>query len=465
MKGFQGIKQVYFLGIGGIGMSALARYFKHGGKKVAGYDRTPTRLTGELGEEAIGVHYQDLGPEVGNHVGPPGETLVVVTPALPSDFGEWLWFREKGYPILKRSEVLGLICKAHKCIAIAGTHGKTTISAMTATILKGGTIGCGAFLGGIAKNFNSNLLLPAAGDAWMVAEADEYDRSFLQLFPDVALITYTDPDHLDIYSDHASVKESYRQFAGQVRPGGALIVRKELEKEFSIPGIRYYTYSLGEEADFCCRELETDPVSGCYHFRIQTPWELSDPIHMVYPGILNVQNGLAAAAAARIAGAPASDIKRGLEAFTGVRRRFDILFRNAQTIYIDDYAHHPEELKSFIASVRLFLPGKKITGIFQPHLYTRTRDFSTAFAASLDLLDEAILLPVYPARELPIEGVSSELILRQMTIDNRRCAEKKEAIALLARKMPEVVVTMGAGDIDLLSEEIIEVLKNETDRL
>ncbi len=463
MKGIHHLRQVYFLGIGGIGMSALARYFNHLGLRVAGYDRTPTRLTEALESEGMALHYNDLHSGVEALAGDPENSLVIVTPAVPAGFGEWEWLRDHGYSILKRSEVLGMICRERKCVAVAGTHGKTTVSAMTATILKNGATGCGAFLGGIAKNFNSNLVLPGPADEWLVAEADEYDRSFLQLNPDVAVITYTDPDHLDIYNDPENVRESYRLFAGLIRPGGALVVRKEIAGDFTLAGVDSYTYTLEGEADFCCRELETDPATGCFRFRLRTPWETTGIIRMVYPGILNVQNAVAAGAAARLCGATPAEIESGLGAFTGVKRRFDILLHTAGCLYIDDYAHHPEELKSFITSVRLFCPGRKITGIFQPHLYSRTRDFAREFARSLDLLDTALLLPLYPARELPLEGVSSELILNHMTLPERRLTGKQELLALLALEKPEVLLTMGAGDIDQLTGDIVEVLSDEKD--
>ena len=370
---------------------------------------------------------------------------------------------DNGFTILKRSEVLGMICNRKKCLAVAGTHGKTTVSTMAATILKFSTTGCGAFLGGISKNFNSNLILPGSDDQWIVTEADEYDRSFLWLTPDVAVITYMDADHLDIYGRYDEMKTSFIQFAGQIRSGGSLIVRRELASEFQLlPGRQKFTYSLSEDADFCAIGLQMDPLTHQYTFRIKTPSGLTPSITMSYPGKLNVENAVAAAACAFLAGAKPREIKEGLERYTGVKRRFDILYKDENTLFIDDYAHHPEELKAFITSVRMLYPGKKITGIFQPHLYSRTRDFAGEFAQSLDLLDRAILLPIYPARELPIPGVDSGLILRLMTLRAKQLAEKSEIASLARESRSGIVLTMGAGDIELLTSEIISCLKNET---
>lgn len=464
MTGIDDIRQVYFLGIGGIGMSALARWFRHNGLVVAGYDRTPSLLTEALQHEGIGVHYDDLGSGVQSLAGDRQTTLVVVTPAIPGDFGEWKWFSENGYSILKRAEVLGMICNREKCLAVAGTHGKTTVSTMAATILKFSETGCGAFLGGISKNFDSNLILPGVGDQWLVTEADEYDRSFLRLTPDVAVITFMDADHLDIYDSYDNLKTSFLQFAGQIRSGGALVVRRELSSLFPLlPGREIFTYSLTGEADFCTTELTMDSLTHHYTFKIKTPAGFTPFITMGYPGKLNVENAVAAGASAFLAGASLEEIKKGLEKYTGVKRRFDILYRDHKTLFIDDYAHHPEELKAFISSVRLLYPGKRITGIFQPHLYSRTRDFAEEFARSLDLLDRAILLPVYPARELPIPNVDSGLILGKMTIASVHLAEKREITALIREFNPEILLTMGAGDIELLTTEIIACLKDETD--
>ncbi len=456
------ITHVYFLGIGGIGMSALARYFRHLGLEVAGYDRTPSDLTRELEREGIRVHYEDLGEMVKQLVGRPADTLVVLTPAIPAGMGEWNWLLQNGYPVLKRSRVLGMICNSKKCLAVAGTHGKTTVSTMAATILKLSETGCGAFLGGISKNFHSNLLLPEPGDEWLVTEADEYDRSFLQLTPDVAVITYMDADHLDIYGNREEMRSSFLEFAGQVRSNGCLIVKQDLEQEFSLPVDRIkYSYSLAGNGDFCAVETRVNPQTMCYHFRLKTPGGLTPAIEMSYPGIHNVENAVAAGAAAFAAGARLEEISRGLALYSGVKRRFDIRYRDQKTLFIDDYAHHPRELEAFISSVKLLYPGKKITGIFQPHLYTRTRDFAEEFARSLDLLDTVLILPVYPARELPIPGIHSGVILNFMTSGNRMLMEKSGITGYLRRNRPEILLTMGAGDIELLADDIISVLQNE----
>jgi UDP-N-acetylmuramate--alanine ligase len=457
--------RVYFLGIGGIGMSALARWFRHLGWAVAGYDRTPSQLTAALAAEGIAIHYTDLAEKVQEIAGDRTTTLVVVTPALPPDHGEWNWLRTNGFTILKRSQVLGMLCNPGHTIAVAGTHGKTTVSTMAAVILSHRPQGCGAFLGGISRNFGSNLLLPSFPEAWIVTEADEYDRSFLQLTPEVAVITYMDPDHLDVYGNDEDFQASFLEFAGGIKPGGSLVVRRELASRFGATcGRKIYTYALTGEADFSTRELTLDPQSRCYSFRIVTPSGESPLMTMGYPGLHNVENGVAAAAAAFLAGASLEEIINGLEAYTGVARRFDIRYRSPHQIFIDDYAHHPRELHTFITSVRHMWPGKKITGIFQPHLYTRTRDFAEAFANSLDLLDTAVVIPIYPAREQPIAGVSPELILSKMTLTNKLKAEKEEIIPFLRKHPPEILVTMGAGDIELMADELIAFLTHEADR-
>lgn len=462
MTGLENITQVYFLGIGGIGMSALARWFRHLGLSVAGYDRTPSLLTATLEKEGLRVHYTDLGEEVSAITGNASDTLVVVTPALPSDHGEWNWFKNNEYTILKRSTVLGMICNPAHCIAVAGTHGKTTVSTMAATILKMSPRGCGAILGGISRNFGTNLLLPGAPEEWLVTEADEYDRSFLQLTPEVAVITYMDADHLDIYGNYEDVITSFLDFADGIKSGGSLVVRRELAGHFpALAGKEVYTYALSGEASFVAGDLTLDPATRNYSFRIHTPGGETPLITMGYPGLHNVENAVAAAAAAFLAGARLHDIARGLTEYKGVSRRFDIRHKSGKCIYIDDYAHHPEELKAFITSVRKMWPEKKITGIFQPHLYSRTRDFSAEFARSLDLLDTALILPIYPARELPIPGVSAELILSQMTLADKRLAEKEEIIPGLRKQNPELLLTMGAGDIELLAEPIIAFLEQE----
>lgn len=456
------ITTVYFLGIGGIGMSALARYFSHMGLKVAGYDRTPSAITDSLSAEGIDVHFSDLGPGVSRYAGSPDNALVILTPAVPDDHKELLWLRENQFRIVKRAWVLGQICLRYHCLAVSGTHGKTTVSTMAANILSQTPEKCGAILGGISRNFNTNLLLPRENSTWMVTEADEYDRSFLQLSPDIAVVTSMDADHLDIYSTYDQVIASFNQFFEKIRPGGSLLIKKSVAEQVNLPAhVRKYTYSISGEADFSAQNLRLDEDSRCYLFRLKTPEGLTPEIRMNYPGILNVENAIAAGAAAFLSGAAFTAIQSGLENYMGVKRRFDIRYKRPGVVYIDDYAHHPEELRAFITSVKLLYPDREITGIFQPHLYSRTRDFAAEFAASLDMLDTAVLLPVYPAREKPLEGVSSALIREKMNLKRIFLLEKEALDVFLAENPPEILLTMGAGDIDLLSGTIIQRLANE----
>ncbi len=460
MNNLQNIKNVYFLGIGGIGMSALARYFKFTGRNVAGYDRTRTAITDDLQSEGIDVHFDD---DVRNIPAKwnPGETLAVFTPALPDDHNELAWFREKPIGLLKRAKVLGLVCNEKSCIAVAGTHGKTTVSTMAATIMHHSKTGCGAFVGGISKNFGSNLLLPREDSPWIVAEADEFDRSFLNLEPQLALVTSLDADHLDIYGDKGKMVESFEKFISQIKQGGKLVVKKGVDLNVQKTAARVLTYALEGDADFSTVNLKLSDEGGYYRFDLKTPDGIIANCRLNYPGLVNVENAVAAAALAFLAGVTADELKYGLEEYQGVKRRFDVRFKNENQVYIDDYAHHPAELKAVISSVKALYPHRKITGIFQPHLYSRTRDFADGFAASLGLLDEAILVPLYPAREEPIEGVSSELIFEKMENRSKFLVEKDEVAELLQQRPTEVVITMGAGDIDGIAHQIIEVLKNK----
>jgi UDP-N-acetylmuramate--alanine ligase len=460
MKSLQKIKNVYFLGIGGIGMSALARYFKHSGRNVAGYDRTPTALTEALQSEGIDVHFEDdirYIPSKWN----PVETLAVYTPALPEDHKQLNWCKEKPIWLMKRAKVLGMVCNERNCVAVSGTHGKTTVSTMTATILSNSKDGCGAFLGGISKNFGSNLLLPPENSPWIVAEADEYDRSFLHLKPQLALVTSIDADHLDIYGDKEKITESFEKFISQIKDGGKLVVKKGVDLDLSKTQAEVFSYALKEKADFNTINLHLSSAGGYYSFDLKTPDGIIAHCKLNYPGQVNVENAVAASALAFLAGASADEIKLGLENYQGVLRRFEVKFKNEKHIYIDDYAHHPAELNAVISSVKALYPNWKLTGIFQPHLFSRTRDFATEFAASLDLLDEAVLVPLYPAREEPIKGVSSELIFEKMKNENKFLAEKSEVPELLRNRETDVVLTMGAGDIDGIGGQIIEVLKNK----
>jgi UDP-N-acetylmuramate--alanine ligase len=460
MKNLQNIRNVYFLGIGGIGMSALARYFKFTGRNVAGYDRTPTALTKAMQAEGIDVHFEDDIRKIPSNWDP-ANTLAVFTPALPDDHKELSWFREKPIGLLKRAKVLGLVCNERSGIAVAGTHGKTTVSTMVANIMNKTNKGCGAFLGGISKNFGTNLLLPKVESPWIVAEADEFDRSFLHLTPLLALVTSIDADHLDIYGQKDKIVESFEKFISQIQHGGSLVVKKGVELNTDKTTAKIYSYSLKNDADFTTVNLHLNTDGGFYQFDIKTPAGIITDCKMNYPGLLNVENAVGAASLAFLAGATPEQIKNGLEDYQGVIRRFDVQFRNEKYIYIDDYAHHPEELKAFISSVKELYKGRKIAGIFQPHLYSRTRDFSAEFAASLDLLDTAILIPLYPAREEPIRGISSEIIYNQMKIRNKHLVSKQEMLEILKNDSYDIVVTMGAGDIDGMAGDIIEILKTK----
>ncbi len=460
MKNLQNIKNVYFLGIGGIGMSALARYFKFTGRNVAGYDRTPTALTEAMGKEGIDIHFEDDIRNIPKNWNP-AETLAVFTPALPDDHNELSWFREKPIGLLKRAKVLGLISNEKNGIAVAGTHGKTTVSTMVATILNETEIGCGAFLGGISKNFGSNLLLPKDESPWIVVEADEFDRSFLHLQPQLALITSIDADHLDIYGDRDKIVDAFEKFISQIKKGGKLVVKAGVEINLEKTSAEIFSYALEGKADFSTLNLKLDTKDGCYRFDLKTPEGVIANCKMNYPGLVNVENAVGAAALSYLAGVSTNDIKTGLEKYAGVQRRFDIRFKNESQIYIDDYAHHPKELEAVISSVQALYPNRKVTGIFQPHLFTRTRDFATEFAASLDLLDEAVLIPLYPAREEPIKGVSSEIIYEKMKLEDKYLLSKEETLELLRKGKTDVVLTMGAGDIDRMAEDIVDVLKTK----
>lgn len=453
------IKQVYFLGIGGIGMSALARYFASQGIAVSGYDRTPTELTLQLEKEGIAIHYQDDPSQLPadlNHE----DSLIVYTPAVPSDHRELNVLLERGFTIHKRAHVLGIICNSHRTIAVAGTHGKTSVTTMTAHLLKTSALGCSAFLGGISKNYQTNLLLDHTNSPWVVAEADEFDRSFLQLAPELAVITSMDADHLDIYGSHQKVIESFQLFAQQVKPGGFLLLKKGLTLNADLLSVKTFSYSITESADF--QAINIVLKDGFYQFDLQTPDSVIENLVLNYPGLLNVENAVAASGLAFLAGVSGEEIRLALASYSGVKRRFDIQLNNETFVLIDDYAHHPEELKATIQSVKNIYKGRTLTGVFQPHLYSRTKDFATGFASSLDLLDEIVLLDIYPARELPMEGVSSELIFNLIQNKRKRLCSNKE-LPLMARSFkPGVILMMGAGDIDTMVEPVKEqLIKNE----
>jgi len=445
-------KNIYFVGIGGIGMSAIARYFHSIGKNVFGYDRTSTKLTGELLEEGIKITFEDDLDTIPNEFLIKENTLVVFTPAIPKDHQQLSYFKLNSYTIMKRSQVLGLLSDDLNGIGIAGTHGKTTVSTITAHIFYNSKMGCNAFLGGISRNYQSNLLL-SKDSPWVILEADEFDRSFLQLHPKIALITSMDADHLDIYGDKSELEKSFQEYAGQIKQDGILVHKKGLHLE-NIE-VEKYTYSLDEVADFYAKNLTL--VEGFYEFDLVHPQGVFEKLKFSYPGKINVENAIGACSVAILGGVKEEEIRAALSSFEGVRRRFDYQIRKDNLVFIDDYAHHPKELKESISSVRAIYPNKKITGVFQPHLYTRTRDFADGFAESLSLLDEVILLDIYPARELPIEGVSSEMIMKNITVPVCTCS-KEELIDLLDQKDLEVLLTLGAGDIDKLVEPIKNML-------
>lgn len=451
------INSVYFIGIGGIGMSALARYFKAMGKRVSGYDRTETVLTKQLQKEGIDIHFienLDLIPKDVN--------LVVYTPAVPKSHSELIFYRENNFQIKKRAEVLGMVVKNHFTVAVAGTHGKTTISAMVAHILKYSSIDCTAFVGGIMKNYDSNFILPDSsnqsrytGTTKMVVEADEYDRSFLQLHPDIAVITSMDADHLDIYGNENQIKETFSLFAKQVKEAGILIYKQELPLNgFKV---KSFTYSINEVADYSAQNITVK--NGNFVFDVQTPTSKIENINISLPGRHNVENTVAAIAVADRLKIDADKIKKSLETFQGIKRRFEHIVKTEKLVFIDDYAHHPTELKAAISAARELYPGKKITGIFQPHLFTRTRDFADEFASSLELLDELLLLEIYPAREEPIEGVNSKMLLEKINLKNKVLLTKDELLTQIGKKNLQILLTLGAGDIDKLVEPIKNKLK------
>lgn len=443
------IHTIYFVGIGGIGMSALARYFRGHGAQVYGYDRTETALTKALVAEGMHIHYDDDVRHIPENV-----DLVVWTPAVPQDHTELAWFRAHNVPVKKRAEVLGLISKDKRCIAVAGTHGKTTTSTIVAHLLRSCGVDATAFLGGISANLGSNFI--EGKSDWVVVEADEYDRSFLQLHPEIAILNSLDPDHLDIYGSPEAVVETYKQFVRQIKPGGKLIYRYGLPIGDVVDELRKsgrQAISFGIDAgDYEAANLRIE--DGQMAFGIRSSIINWDDLRFNYPGRHNVENATAAWAAVNSAGAFVPGMPKALAHFRGVKRRFEFIVRRPECVYIDDYAHHPTELQAAIAAARMLFPERRITGVFQPHLYSRTRDFADGFAEALDLLDECLLLPIYPAREKPIEGVQAEMILDRMNLLNKKIVTKEQVIETLQKSSPEILLTMGAGDIDTLIESI-----------
>ncbi len=447
------IHTIYFIGIGGIGMSALARYFKGHGARVYGYDRTETELTRALVAEGMDIHYDDNPSRIPENV-----DLVVWTPAVPQDHRELNWFRDRNFPLKKRSEVLGIISRGKRCIAIAGTHGKTTTSTMAAYLLRSAGVDATAFLGGISGNLGSNFV--EGGSDWVVVEADEYDRSFLQLHPDIAVLNSLDPDHLDIYGSEAAVVESYTQFVRQIKPGGTLIYRhglplEDVATELRASGRTVHTFGI-DAGDYEACNIRVE--AGAMVFDIQSSIIQWNALRLPYPGRHNIENATAAWAAVHCAGAFSPGLSKALAGFRGVKRRFEYIVNQGGRVYVDDYAHHPTELQAVISAARMLFPDRKITGVFQPHLYSRTRDFADGFAAALDLLDECLLLPIYPAREVPIPGVSADLIFSKMNLLNKKLLDRNQLLKQVRNQPPDILLTMGAGDIDTLVEPIRDIL-------
>ena len=444
----------YFIGIGGIGMSAIARYFNHAGYCVSGYDRTPSPLTAQLEKEGIAIHYEDNTDFIPKDV---SHTFIIYTPAIPEDMGELKYVFEHGYAVCKRSRALGEIARGQECLAIAGTHGKTTTSTLLAHIIKDSGEGCNAFLGGISKNYDSNLLLSRT--KVLVAEADEFDRSFLQLFPHIAAITSADADPLDIYDDHAHVIEAFGDFASQIDAGGALVLKYGVTIPLEKVSAKIWRYSYDTPCDFYASDLISKDNGG-FDFTLNWPEGKIEHCTVGIPGWVNVENAVAASAVALLHGTSPESVKKALASYQGVKRRFDIHVNTPKHAYVDDYAHHPNEIKAAISSIRNIFKGRKLCGIFQPHLFTSTRDFADDFAEALSGLDSLVMLPIYPARELPIEGVSAYTIFDKVTLEDKVLVEKDALMETLKSKDLDVLISFGAGDIDRFITPIEEYIKS-----
>ncbi|HIU54227.1 MAG TPA: UDP-N-acetylmuramate--L-alanine ligase [Candidatus Gallibacteroides avistercoris] len=450
---------LYFVGAGGIGMSALVRYFLAKGYPVAGYDKTPSELTEKLLAEGAEIVYDESVSLIPSYCRDARSTLVVRTPAVPDTHAGLSYFRENGFTIVKRAELLGLITRSSQGLCFAGTHGKTTTSSMAAHIFHQSGIGCNAFLGGILKNYDSNLILDNKSP-YSIIEADEYDRSFHHLSPYMAVITATDPDHLDIYGTREAYLESFSRFTSLIRPGGCLVMHKGIAATpRTQEGVKVYEYAGNEESDFYARNIRIG--NGEIVFDFVTPREVIPDISLGVPVQINIENGVAAMAIAWLNGIPAEAIRQAMASFKGAKRRFDYWLKTDKCVLIDDYAHHPDEIRASIQSVRALYPDKKISAIFQPHLYSRTRDFAGDFAKALSLLDELILTEIYPAREQPIPGVTSQIILDQVTCKEKELCEKKMLLEKIKERNFEVLITLGAGDIDRLLPDIKAILETK----
>lgn len=452
-------KNIYFLGIGGIGMSALARWFMKSGMSVAGYDKTSTKLTETLREEGMVIHFEDKLENIPAGVMQGKEnTLVIFTPAIPKDHIEYNYLKAQGYTIMKRSEVLGLISKGYKTIGVAGTHGKTTTSSMLAHILKTARKSMVAFLGGITTNYESNLVMEGdvSKDTIVVAEADEFDRSFLRLFPEIAIITSADADHLDIYGDHESLIVSFKDFIKQINKNGSLIIHESIDEKLASDAnhVTKNIYSMSRGQFFAGN---ITAKSGFFEFDLNG-FGKAEHIRLGVPGFHNIENAIAASVAAHLCGVKVPVIKAALESFKGVKRRFEFILKGKHVLYVDDYAHHPTEIEAFLRSMKSMYPQRKLTAIFQPHLFSRTRDFAEGFSKSLSMADELLLMDIYPARELPIPGVDADMIFRNVTSKVKIRCNKSDLMQKLDALNLDVVVTIGAGDIDTFIEPIKNML-------
>ena len=444
------INKMYFLGIGGIGMSALARYFNGEGKQIFGYDLTSSPLTKQLEAEGMEIHYEEDTSKIPSDI-----DLVVITPAVPAENTELVYFIREGIPMIKRAQLIGQLSHDYFTIAIAGTHGKTSISAIAAHLLKSAGINLTAFVGGICRNYNSNLVLSEKTD-YLLVEADEFDRSFLNLKPDIAVISSMDADHLDIYGNKEELVNTFKKFAGLLNKKGVFIRNKSLPA-FNLPDVKTTTYGIHPDASI--KAVNIHIHNGQFVFDLETEEQIIAGIAMQIPGYHYIENALAAAAIGIQLGLNGDQIKAGLEGFTGVERRFEIRINQNKQVFIDDYAHHPEEIKATISAVKMLHPDKKITAIFQPHLFSRTKDFADDFATALSEVDELILLDIYPAREKPIPGITSETILSGIQNTDKRIMAKHELLEYLEKNKPELVLTMGAGDIGLLTKKIEKALQ------
>lgn len=453
------IKAVYFVGAGGIGMSAIARYFIRKGVVVAGYDKTPSELTKQLEREGALLHYEENVDEIPHACRDPKQCLVIYTPAIPAEHKELQYFRANGFTVEKRAQVLGTLTRTHKGLCVAGTHGKTSTSTMCAHIMHQGHIDCNAFLGGISKNYSTNYIISAESD-YVVIEADEFDRSFHWLRPWMSVITATDPDHLDIYGTKEAYLESFRHYTTLIQPGGALIIHRGLEMHADVqPGVKVYEYSR-TEGDFHAENIRID--NGTITFDFVSPIENVKDVELGQPVPINIDNGIAAMAMAQLAGCTAEELKYGMKTYRGVDRRFDFKINDSRHVLLSDYAHHPKEIYQSAKSIRELYKGRHITAIFQPHLYTRTRDFYRNFADALSQLDEVILTEIYPAREQPIEGVTSQLIYDNLRPGiEKSIIRKDDVLDLVKQRDFDVLVILGAGDLDNYMPQITKIIENK----